>query len=232
MDRQLNLKNIVLIGRTFEEYYNMFELDNLPEGEHILDVASGVSSFCAEASAKGYNVTASDRIYTFRPLEIERKCRRDLETVIKQLPDLVDLYLWTFFKDVAALKNHREKAYKLCIEDFKNYGTKRYIPAEYPSTDFKENKFTVSLISHFLFLYEDLMNYDFHRKVIRELLRITSKEIRIFPIVNLKGKKSKYIDCLMHDKDFDRLQISIKKVGYEFMKNGNEMMLIDKSGCN
>ncbi|HEY9206804.1 MAG TPA: hypothetical protein VIO58_12890 [Candidatus Methanoperedens sp.] len=232
MDRQLNLKNVVLTGRTFEEYYNMFELDNLLESEHILDVASGVSSFCAEASAKGYNVTASDRIYTFRPLEIERKCRRDLETVIKQLPDLVDLYLWTFFKDVAALKNHREKAYKLFIEDFKTYGTKRYIPAEYPSTDFKENQFTVSLVSHFLFLYEDLMNYDFHRKVIQELIRITSKEIRIFPIVNLRGKKSKYADCLMRDKDFNHLQISIRKVGYEFMKNGNEMILIDKSGFN
>jgi hypothetical protein len=50
MDKQLDLKNIALIGRTFEEYYRMFDLDNLPTNEHILDVASGVSSFCAEAS--------------------------------------------------------------------------------------------------------------------------------------------------------------------------------------
>ncbi len=232
MDKQLNLKNIVLIGRTFEEYHKMFELDNLPENEHILDVASGVSSFCAEASTKGYNVTASDRIYTSSPLEIESKCRHDLDVVMNQLPGLIDLYVWNFFKDVLALKTHREKAYKLFIEDFKNYGTKRYMPAEYPTTDFRGDQFTISLVSHFLFLYEDHINYDFHRKVIRELLRITSKEIRIFPIVNLKGKKSIYIDRLMHDKDFKHLQISIKRVGYEFMKNGNEMMLIDKSGCN
>ncbi len=232
MDKQLNLKNIVLIGRTFEEYHKMFELDNLPANEHILDVASGVSSFCAEASAKGYNVTASDRIYTSSPLEIESKCRQDLDAVMNQLPDLVNLYAWDFFKDVQALKTNREKAYKLFIEDFKNYGTKRYMPAEYPTTDFKEEQFSVSLVSHFLFLYEDHINYDFHRKVIQELLRITSKEIRIFPIVNLKGKKSIYLDRLMRDKDFSHLQISIKKVGYEFMKNGNEMMLIDKSGCN
>ncbi len=228
----MNLKNIVLIGRTFEEYHKMFELDNLPANEHILDVASGVSSFCAEASAKGYNVTASDRIYTSSPLEIESKCRQDLDAVMNQLPDLVNLYAWDFFKDVRALKTNREKAYKLFIEDFKNYGTKRYMPAEYPTTDFKEEQFSVSLVSHFLFLYEDHINYDFHRKVIQELLRITSKEIRIFPIVNLKGKKSIYLDRLMRDKDFSHLQISIKKVGYEFMKNGNEMMLIDKSGCN
>lgn len=228
----MNLKDIVLIGRTFEEYHKMFELDNLPANERILDVASGVSSFCAEASAKGYNVTASDKIYTSSPLEIENKCRQDLDAVMNQLPDLVDLYVWNFFKDVQALKTNREKAYKLFIEDFKNYGTKRYTPAEYPSTYFKEDQFTVSLVSHFLFLYEDHINYDFHRKVIRELLRITSKEIRIFPIVNLKGKKSVYLDRLMHDKDFNHLQIFVRKVGYEFMKNGNEMMLISKSGFN
>ena len=45
MDKQLNLTNIALIGRTFEEYYNMFDLDDLHGNEIILDVASGVSSF-------------------------------------------------------------------------------------------------------------------------------------------------------------------------------------------
>ncbi len=226
MDKQLNLKNIVLIGRTFEEYYRMFDLDNLHKNELILDVASGVSSFCAEASAKGYNVTASDRIYTSSPLEIEQKCRQDLDEVIKQLPGIVDLFVWNFFKDIRALKAQREKAYKLFIEDFENNGTKRYMPVEYPSSDFIDNRFTVSLVSHFLFLYENYINYDLHKKIILELLRITSKEIRIFPIVNLKGKKSSLVDTLMHDMDFERFQISVKKVDYEFMKNGNEMMAI------
>jgi hypothetical protein len=190
MDKQLNLKNIALIGRTFDEYYKMFDLNSSLKNELILDVASGVSSFCAEASAKGCNVIASDRIYTSSPLEIEQKCRQDLDAVIKQLPDLVDLFAWNFFKDIRALKAQREKAYKLFIEDFKNYGTKRYMPVEYPSTDFIDNQFTISTVSHFLFLYEDHINYDLHKKIILELLRITSKEIRIFPIVNLKDRKS------------------------------------------
>ncbi len=229
MDKQLDLKNIVLIGRTFEEYYNMFNLDNLPKNEHILDVASGVSSFCYEASAKGYNVTASDRIYSLSPHEIEKKCEQDLDEVIKQLPDIADLYIWTFFKDIRSLKAQREKAYKLFIEDFKKYRTKRYKPVEYPSTDFIDKQFTVSLVSHFLFLYEDYINYEFHKKVILELLRITSKEIRIFPVVNLKGKRSVFVDHLMHDTDLGRFRISLKKACYEFMKGGNEMMLIRNS---
>ncbi len=230
MDKQLNLKNIFLIGRTFEEYYKMFDLDNLHKDELILDVASGVSSFCAEANAKGYNVTASDRIYISSPLEIEQKCRQDLDEVMKQLPDVADLYVWNFFKDIQALKSRREKAYKLFIEDFKNHGTKRYMPVEYPSSGFIDDQFNISLVSHLLFLYEDHINYDFHRKIILELLRITSKEIRIFPLVNLKGKKSPFVDALLHDRDFERFKISIEKVDYEFMKNGNEMMTITQRG--
>jgi hypothetical protein len=201
-------------------------MNTLLKNEIILDVASGVSSFCAEASRQGFKVTASDRIYTFSPSEIELKCGQDLDMIIKQLPGVADLYVWNFFKDIESLKAQRERAYRVFTEDFKNYGTRRYVPVEYPSTNFLNKQFTISLVSHFLFLYEDKLNYDFHKKTIMELLRITSKEIRIFPIVNLKGEKSSFLDNLMQDMDLEYFNITIKKVGYEFMKNGNEMMVI------
>jgi hypothetical protein len=107
-------------------------------------------------------VTASDKIYSLSPYEIEQQCIRDLDIIIKQLPNIEDLFMWNFFKDMQALENNRKNAYRLFIEDFRTQGTKRYVPVEYPSTDFHDNQFTIS-----------------------ELLRVTSKEIRIFPIVNL-----------------------------------------------
>lgn len=228
MDKQLDLRDIVLIGRTFDEYYRMFALEDVPENETILDVASGVGSFCAEANGEGYNVTASDKIYASAPSVIGQRCASDLDTVIKQLPDVADLYIWDYFKDIQSLKEQREKAYRLFIEDFKKHGKKRYVPVEYPAAGFAHDQFTISLVSHFLFLYEDYLDYDFHRRTVLELLRITSKEIRIFPIVNLKGKKSPLVALLMHDKVFEPFQMSIMKVGYEFMKGGNEMLVIKK----
>ncbi len=227
MDKQLDLKDVVLIGRTFEEYCKMFDLDNdLLKNETILDVASGVSSFCAEANREGFNVTASDRIYASSPLEIEQRCRQDLDMVVKQLPDIADLYVWSFFKDIQSLKRQREKAYKLFVEDFKSQGTGRYVPVEYPLTNFRDDQFTVSLVSGFLFLYEDMLDYDFHKRTILEILRVTSKEVRIFPIVNLKGEESSFVEHLVCDRDFERFQMSIKNVDYEFMKNANEMLVI------
>jgi len=48
MEKKLDLKDIVLIGRTFNEYYKMFNVISISKNEKILDVASGVSSFCEE----------------------------------------------------------------------------------------------------------------------------------------------------------------------------------------
>ncbi len=229
MDKQLILKDIILIGRTFDEYYRMFDLnEELLKKEKILDVASGVSSFCAQACAQGYHVTASDRIYIYDSSEIEQKCRIDLDLVLKQLPGISDLYIWNYFKNIRSLKNNREEAYRSFIEDFKKYGTGKYVPAEFPVTNFHNDQFAIALASHFLFLYEDRLDYDFHKKTILELLRVISKELRIFPIVNFKGKRSTLVERVIHDEDIRRFRISIKKVGYEFIRNGNEMMVIEK----
>jgi hypothetical protein len=227
MARQIHLKDIALVGRTFEECSRIFGLERKPlENEIILDVASGVSSFCAEANAKGYNVTGSDRIYGLNVAEIEEKCKRGLEEIIKQLPGVVDLYVWDFFKDVAAYKKNREVAYRRFIDDFKKHGNERYIQTEYPDTGFKDGQFTLSLMSHFLFLYEDQLDYDFHKKTILELLRITSEEVRIFPIANMSGERSRMVERIMNDEDLEDNQKTIVMVDYEFMRNVNEMMVI------
>ena len=230
MEKRLELKDIVLIGRTFDEYYRMFELSNINfKDEKILDVASGVSSFCSEANSKGYNVTASDKIYNFSAKEIEEKCISDLKMVMEKLPLVADLYKWEFFKDIDALKKKRERAYKLFVKDFKEKGGRQYIATEYSQTKFLDDEFTISLISHFLFMYDEHLDYEFHKRTLSEIIRVTSKEIRIFPIVNLKGKRSLFIEKLMEDREFKDYEKGIKKVDYEFVKDGNEMMAIKVS---
>ncbi|WP_010240470.1 hypothetical protein [Clostridium arbusti] len=226
MDKKLELKDFVLIGRTFEEYYKMFDLKSIDKNEKILDVASGVSSFCSEANAKGYNVTAADRVYTFSPEEIEKKCAKDLNETMDKIPAIKELYKWDFFKNVDQLKKHREKAYKGFIKDFQLHRGGRYISSEFPNNEFKENHFEVSLISHFLFLYDEHLSYELHKQIINEIIRITSKEIRIFPIFNLKGKRSPFVEKFMEDKAFNNYQINIVKVNYEFIKGGNEMLVV------
>jgi hypothetical protein len=72
--RGLQLDRVVLLGRTFEEYrwYFLLEPQELI-GKTVLDVAGGVSSFCAEANKLGIKVTAFDPIYSLSREEIRER---------------------------------------------------------------------------------------------------------------------------------------------------------------
>lgn len=227
--KRFELDDIVLIGRTFAEYHRLFALDNTNADEVILDVAAGVSSFCAEANARGYNVTASDRIYHHDAATIEAKCRHDLDMVMAKLPPVTDQYVWDTFPDIPALTAEREKAYQAFIADFRAHGQRRYVPTSYPQTTFADNQFTLALVSHFLFLYDDQLDYDFHKATLKELLRITVREIRIFPLVNLRYGRSPFVEQIMSAPDFAAYSFEVVKVDYEFLKGGDEMLVVRAS---
>ena len=55
-------------------------------------MASGVSSFCAAANKLEYDVTASDPIYSSNLDDIEQRSKQDLDEVVKQMPDVSDLF--------------------------------------------------------------------------------------------------------------------------------------------
>src|SRR6266513_6076051 len=102
--RGLQLDRVVFLGRTFlgrtfEEYrrYFLLELDLLI-GKTVLDVAGGVSSFCAEANNLGINVTAFDPIYSLPQEKIRERSDSDLESVHRNI-GLVPTYRWGFYKN-------------------------------------------------------------------------------------------------------------------------------------
>ncbi|OPY22685.1 MAG: hypothetical protein A4E27_01735 [Methanobacterium sp. PtaU1.Bin242] len=125
MVKKLELKEIVLIGRSFEEYNSFFELAEIDNDNRILDVASGVSSFAAEANLKGCNVTAMDIIYGFSPYEIGKKCAQDLKIIIEKLDNATDHYQWNFFKDIADYERNAEGHIKNSLQILKKMGTDR-----------------------------------------------------------------------------------------------------------
>jgi len=80
--RGLELDRVVLLGRTFEEYrrYFLLEPDHLI-GKRVLDVAGGVSSFCAEANNLCINVTSFDPICSRSMGKSTEGCEPGLEAV-------------------------------------------------------------------------------------------------------------------------------------------------------
>jgi SAM-dependent methyltransferase len=226
MKDRLELKDVALLGRTFTEYCSYFQLeDHDLASVRVLDMGAGIGSFCAEAAARGYNVTAADPIYDLAPETIAEKSKADLEEVMRQLPEVTHKYNWTFYRDPGELHGYRDRARRVFLDDY-SPGHKRYIRAGLPKTPFANKEFSLVLVSHFLFLYDDLFDYDFHKASVLELARIAQREIRIYPLINMRGIRSSYVEQLKHDPACSALTFERLKSDFEFFENADQLLVI------
>jgi hypothetical protein len=228
MKSSLELRKVVLLGRTFEEYARYFDLnENELRGRKILDIASGVSSFCAEANTKGINVTAFDPIYELLPEEIKARCEPDLDFVMSEIGK-VAAYKWEFYKDPERLRGFRERAYRSFLPDFAERKGDRYIFGKLPHMPFRDGQFDLTLVSYFLFVYEEQFDYEFHKQSIAEILRITSGEARLYPVVNFKTERSQFLERIKSDPAFAAWSFEEVQTDFEFLRNSNSFLRISK----
>lgn len=225
---KLDLERIVFIGRTFEEYLDMFSLSKEEiEGKKILDCPAGACSFTAIGNKSGLDVTACDIAYDHSGEELKNKGLQDIEHAMKHMEKAQSNYIWDYFKDIESLRKHRLSALKDCTRDMREH-SERYIPAALPFLPFKDGEFDLTLSAHFLFMYADRLDYQFHIKTLNELLRVTKEEIRIFPLVDLKGKRYEYLDKLISYLADSGCKVDEVRVPYEFQADANSMLKIIK----
>lgn len=226
MKDRMELDRVVLLGRTLKEYSAYFQLSeaDLRSGR-ILDVGAGVSSFTAEAVTLGCDVTAADPIYYLSADQIAERSRADLDKVLEQLSEVLHKYNWTFYSDPEVLAHYRTIARDRFLKDYSSH-RERYITASLPSTGFPDQEFSLALISYFLFLYDNLLDYDFHKRSVLELARIARREVRIYPLTNFRGLKSEFSERLLRDPDCASLSFAVVQIDFEFLKNANEILIV------
>ncbi|PFN76436.1 SAM-dependent methyltransferase [Bacillus sp. AFS076308] len=226
---KLELERIVFIGRTFEEYIDMFSLSNEElKGKKILDCPAGACSFTAVGSKNGLNVTACDIAYYYSVDDLKNKGLQDIEHAMEQMEKSKRNYNWNYFKDVKDLMKHRLSALNDYINDMKK-SSESYVPVTLPYLPFNDEEFDLLLSAHFLFMYADRLDYKFHLKTLDELLRVTKEEIRLFPLVDLEGKRYEHLDKVIEYLTMQGCVVDEVKVPYEFQKNANSMLKIIKS---
>ena len=215
------LDQVVLLGRTLDEYRRYFDLDlDGLRGQAILDVAAGVSSFCAEANALGLNVTAFDAIYEMSGEEIRPRCELDLDHVTDLVRNL-ETYRWDFYQSPENLRLYRERAFRMFLEDYKGRQGTRYIPGRLPKLPFANGQFDLTLVSYLLFVYEDHFDYEFHKRSLLEIMRVTRGEARLYPIVSFEAQRCRYLDRLIADPDLSHLRFEQVETDFEFLLNSN-----------
>jgi hypothetical protein len=219
------LKNTVPWGRNLEEYKGMFNLTESDMDAHIISFGDGPASFNSEMTEQNKNVVSIDPIYKFSASELKQRIQETKEIVMEQTKNNLENFVWTRITSVQELEKIRLSAMDKFLKDFEK-GRKegRYMIHAMPDkTNFNDLTFDIGLSSHFLILYSQL-GLSFHIASIKEMLRV-AQEIRIFPILDLDAKKSALLDKLI-EYFKDDFYVSIEKVGYEFQKNGNQMLRI------
>lgn len=219
------LKNIVPWGRLKEEYVQMFNLTKEELESTILGCGDGPSSFNSESSS---NVVSIDPIYKYSKEEIKQRIDETADIICNQLEESREDFIWTQFKDIDDLRSTRLKAMSLFLDDYDGgKQEKRYIECALPVLNFEDDSFDLVLSSHFLFLYSVMLDYEFHKNSIKEMLRV-GKHIKIFPLCDLQGKRSKHLDDILNWLTTDKISHRLCKTTYEFQKGADSYLEIYK----
>lgn len=225
---KLDLERVIFIGRTFEEYSDMFSLSQEQlKGKRILDCPAGACSFTAVGSSLGLDITAGDIAYYHSGEDLKNKGLQDIEHAMQHMQQAKSNYIWNYFKNIENLKEHRLSALRDCSNHMKE-SSERYVPVTLPSLPFKDGEFDITLSAHFLFMYADRLDYQFHVETLSELLRVTKEEIRIFPLVDLAGKRYEHLDTLIQYLVDNKYEVEELEVPYEFQANANSILKIKK----
>ena len=213
-------------GRCFDEYRRMFDLQDLDFEREILGCGDGPAAFNAGMRKRGRRVTSADPLYRFSRDLIEQRIAEIYDVVIEQTRSNSQLFRWVEPIDsIDALGQTRMAAMQEFLDDYeRGLAEQRYVDAELPMLPFADGRFDLVLCSHFLFMYSDHLDLEFHLQSIGEMLRV-GKEVRLFPIVDCNAQTSPHLAPVItwfgRENEVERVTVN-----YEFQIGGNEMLLI------
>jgi hypothetical protein len=222
----MQLDQVVPFGRSFDEYVKMFSLSETDLQRSILSVADGPASFNAEGTERGCQIQSIDPLYVFGGEEIRDRFYTVLDDIITQVEDTYNSWVWDYHASPSALKAHRIEVTERFYADYAvGKADGRYSLGELPNLTYKDGQFDLSLSSHFLFLYSDQLDTDFHIAAIDEMLRVSS-EARIFPLLTLAQARSPHLTPVMEHLSAAGVSCQVEEVDYELQPGGNEMLRI------
>lgn len=220
----MKLDEVVPWGRNAGEYIRLFDLTRADLARSILGCGDGPACFNAEISAQGGRVVSVDPLYAFSPDEIRGRVDATYATIIGQVKQTQDHYIWREFAGPDDLGRVRLAAMETFLADYAAGLAKgRYRAGALPNLDFADGQFDLALCSHLLFLYSEQLGREFHLAAVEELLRV-AREVRIFPVLALGGVPSPHLEPVMALAAIHGVHAELRPVGYEFMIGGNQVL--------
>ncbi len=225
--RPRGLGDIIITSRGFDEYRAMFDLADVPlAGLEILDCPGGASGFPARARALGAQVTSADPAYLVPAGELIPRARRDTLHGNRYVRERPELYVFEWFADPDDHAASRLASLEAFADDFTGPDA-HYVPARLPELPFADGAFDLVLSGHLLFTYPDHMDEAAHLAALRELVRVSRHQVRVFPLVDTTVTPSPYLDRLRRVLESEGAPTALRRVPYHFQRGADTMLTID-----
>ncbi len=196
-NQNVHFERVAFYGRRWADYMGFLHLDEaMLAGKRVLDVAAGTSSFAVEAAERGVEVSAIDPLYALEPDAARVRAEEDFAMVMQAIVDKPDYLANTTYATLEDLKAARWAAAERFLIDYREqWGEARYRPLSLPELPFADGEFDYAFCGHFLFLFADRLEHDFHRDALLELSRV-AKEVRVYPLFDTTGTTYPRLDKL------------------------------------
>lgn len=175
---------LVITPRALADYRDMFMLsDEEILAGPVLDCPGGASPLGAQVRARGGTVVSVDPAYGPPADVLMPQVREDVERTADWVGSQTETIHWPYVGNAEALRRMWELAVDMFAADYAPDG-ERYVSARLPELPFADRHFALSLCSHLLFCYPEYLDYDAHLAGLLELVRVTSGEARVYPVVD------------------------------------------------
>jgi hypothetical protein len=213
---------VLVTSRSYVEYEAMFDLTELPDS--VLDCCAGGASFTAEAVERGVDAIAVDPAYELPAAELVDTVRRSLPATAGIVDEHAGSFVWNWYGSPERKDELRIEAADRFLQDV-SIAPERYVPGSLPKLPFGDGRFDLVLCSHLLFTWADKYDRDWHLASLRELVRVSRSEVRIFPLVQQgAGDPVDYLPDLL--AELAGVTSEIRKVPYEFQAGADEMLVL------
>lgn len=225
-----DLTAVSFFGRPYRELLNCFGLEESELiGTRVLELPSGPSSFVAEGTRRGIDVTGVDPLFYRSPEALRRLAVSDFESMFERVRAKSDRFARKTYASIEEAETVRREALELFLEDYaKGFAVGRYRVGELPSLDFEDASFDRVLCAHFLFIYSDLFDEAFHLKAVEELCRLARNEVRIHPLVDATGEVYPGLELLRRRAGELGFSSRIQNVDHEFFKGTTQTLVLER----
>jgi hypothetical protein len=218
---------LVVTPRPLADYRNMFLLtdEELTAGP-ILDCPGGASPFGAQVRARGGTVVSVDPAYGQSRAELASGIATDLDRLDRWLTAFPDQPDWSYLGSRGALLRMFDLAADFFLADY-DLDVKRehYVTAALPSLPFPDKHFHLTLSSHLLFTYPDFFSFDEHVAAALELVRVTTGEVRMYPLVDSASMRYDRLDDFRAAMLEHGVRTEIRKAACAYNVGGDEMLV-------